>query len=267
MVGTSWTEYYILERINRGGMADIFLAEDRLGHRYALRVILAEHRFRWIRLRQFQWGCNVLRQLDHANVVRFHSNGKFRGLHYAVLEFVDGPNLRDKILRSDPMLRSYAIPILIGMAAGLAHIHDRGFVHMDFKPENVLIPSSYEPKIIDLDLAIPRPASPKRISVISGTPSYLAPEQLLRQPVDERADVFSFGITAYEVMTGRKPVTGESWEEIIQKYTNFREHLRPLTYYEPQTPPHIERVILKCLEPNPAQRYPSLSLVVRDLQK
>jgi serine/threonine protein kinase len=267
MVGSSWTEYYILERINRGGMADIFLAEDRLRHRNALRIILNEHRFRWGRLRQFQWGCEVMRQLDHPNVVRYHSNGKFRGLHYAVLEYIDGPNLRDKILRNDPQLRANAPQLLVGLAAGLAHIHERGFVHMDFKPENILIPTSYEPKIIDFDLAIVRPQYPRRISVLSGTPSYLAPEQLFRLPVDERADIFSYGITAYEVMTGRKPVTGETWEEIVQKYANFKEHIRPPRYYNPQIPASIEQVILKCLEKDPGQRYPSLALVVRDLLK
>ena len=152
------------------------------------------------------------------------------------------------------------------MAAALAHVHERGFIHLDFKPENILVPKTYDPKLIDFDLAIPRPLKPKKASKLSGTPLYLAPEQIARQPVDERADIFAFGITAYELLTSKKPIAGNTQEEILSKYANFDEHLRPPRTLVPEIPQTLERVILKCLEMEPARRYPAMSLVVRDLQ-
>jgi len=229
-------------------------------------VSCSEYRFSWGRIRQFRWGCKVLSQLDHPNVVHYFGQGKFRGFRYAVLEYVDGPNLKEKILRGDPLLRANQLKLLTGMAAGLAHVHERGFVHLDFKPENVLVPKSYDPKIVDFDLAIVRPPRPKKVATLSGTPAYLAPEQIAREPVDERADIFAYGVTAYEMLTGKKPITGNTREEVLQKYANFNEHLKPLRTHVADVPHSVERVILKCLEKDMARRYPSMSLVVRDLQ-
>lgn len=267
MIGTTFDSFNVLEKINRGGMADIYLVTDRSGQRLILRVLLPEYRFRWSRIRRFKWGCKVLQQLDHPNIAHYYGSGSFRGLRYALIEHVDGPNLKEAILRSDTNLRANQLKLLIGMASALAHVHERGFLHLDFKPENVLVSKvTYDPKLVDFDLAIPRPSKPKRASTLSGTLFYLAPEQIARRPVDERADIFSFGITAYEMLTGKKPITGETRQEILEKYSDFSEHLRPPRQLVPDVPHAIERVILKCLEKDPERRYPAMSLVVRDLQ-
>jgi eukaryotic-like serine/threonine-protein kinase len=266
MIGSTFANFTVLDKINQGGMASIYLAEDKQGQRIVLRMLTQNHRFNWARSRQFKWGCKVMSQLDHPNIVHYFGSGYFHGARYAVLEYVDGPNLKEAILRGDPNLRANQRKLLTGMAAGLAHVHERGFLHLDFKPENVLVTKAYDPKLIDFDLAIPRPTRPKRASKLSGTPLYLAPEQIAREPVDERADIFSFGVTAYEMITGKKPIAGNTQEEILMKYGNFNEHLRPPRTLTPDIPHSLERVILKCLEKEPAERYPAMSLVVRDLQ-
>jgi serine/threonine-protein kinase len=266
MIGSTFADFTVLDKINHGGMATIYLVADRQGQQLILRMLLPEHRFHWSRLRQFKWGCKVMEQLDHPNIVRYYGSGKFNGLRYAIIEYVEGPNLKEAIVRNDPNLRSHQRKMLTGMAAALAHVHARGFLHLDFKPENVLVPKSYDSKLIDFDLSIPRPIRPRRESKLAGTPLYLAPEQIARQPVDERADIFAFGITAYEMITGKKPIAGNTREEILQKYSEFDEHLRPPRALVPDIPHSIERVILKCLEMKPADRYPAMSLVVRDLQ-
>jgi len=266
MVGTTFANYSVIERLNHGGMSDVYSIADAKDQRFALRILLPELRFRWSARRRFRWGCAVNQQFEHPNVVRFFTEGKFRGLRYCVLELVDGPNLKECILRADPQLRPNRLKLLLGMAAGLAHIHDRGFLHLDFKPENVLTTRAYDPKIIDFDLAIPRPARPQKIPKLFGTLAYLAPEQILRQPVDERADVFAFGLTAYEMLTGKKPITGNTRDEVIQKYSEFNQHLKPPRTHAPDILPGIERVILKCLEKDVLRRYPSMGFVVRDLQ-
>ncbi len=266
LVGTSFAGYSVHERMNHGGMADIYLATDHLGQKFALRVLLAELRFHWRSKRRFTWGCEVMRQLDHPNVVHLFDYGKFSGRRYAVLEYIDGANLKELILRNDLSLRSNQLQLLSGMAAGLAHVHERGFLHLDFKPENVLVTKSCDPKITDFDLSIPRPSRPRRASTLSGTPAYLAPEQIARGPVDERADIFAFGVTAYEMLSGKKPVTGNTRDEVLRKYAEFDTHLRPLRMHVPDVPHSIERVVLKCLEKDVSRRYPSMGLVVRDLQ-
>ena len=266
MIGSTFANYTVLDKINNGGMATIYLVEDRQGQRLVLRMLLPEHRFDWSWSRQFKWGCQVMEKLHHPNIVNYHGSGEFNGLRYAIIEYIDGPNMKEAILRNDPKLRANRLQMLTGMAGALAHVHEAGFLHLDFKPENILVPKNYNPKLIDFDLAIARPLKPKRASKLSGTPLYLAPEQIARQPVDERADIFSFGVTAYEMITGKKPIAGNTQEEILQKYSNFKEHLRPPRTLTPDIPHSIERVILKCLEKDPALRYPAMSLVVRDLQ-
>jgi serine/threonine-protein kinase len=266
LVGTTFAGYSIAEKVNRGGLADIYLGSDNSGQKFVLRVLLAEFRYDWSAVRRFRWGGEVLSKLNHPNVIHMYGNGKYHGWRYEVLEYVDGPNLKEKILRTDPLLRANQLKVLVGMAMGLAHVHDRGFLHLDFKPENVLVSRTYEAKLIDFDLAIPRPIRPKRASKLSGTPAYLAPEQLARQPVDERADIFAYGVTAYEMLTGKKPVTGNTIEEVVKKYADFDEHLKPLRAHLPDVPHAIEHVILKCLEKDVERRYPSMGLVVRDLQ-
>jgi len=266
MLGTTFANYTVVERINRGGMADIYLATDRHGAKFVLRVLLPELRFHWTSIRRFRWGCEVESQLHHPNIVQCFEHGKFHGSRFAILEYVDGPNLKECILRSDPLLAKNRLKLLTGMAAGLAHIHERGFLHLDFKPENVLVTRSADAKICDFDLAIERPDEPKRVAKLSGTPAYLAPEQIMRQPFDERADIFAFGLAAYEMLTGKKPVTGDTIQEVARKYSEFDQHLRPLRTHQTDVSHSIEHVILKCLERDVTRRYPSMGLVVRDLQ-
>jgi serine/threonine-protein kinase len=266
MIGSTFANYTVLERLAQGGMSEIYLAMDSSGQRYVLRILLPQFRFDWTQSRRFRSGCEVVNKFQHPNVVHCHGYGKFRGRRYCVLEYVDGANLKECILRNDPQLRANQMKLLIGLASGLAHVHERGFLHLDFKPENVLISRTCEPKIIDFDLAIPRPAIPKKVSKLSGTPAYLAPEQIMRQPVDERADIFAYGLTAYELLSSKKPITGDTREEVIQKYSDFTQHLKPLRSHVPGIPPVIERVVLKCLEKDVSRRYPSMGLVVRDLQ-
>lgn len=266
MIGTTFANFQVLEKIGQGGTADLYLVTDHGGRRFTLRVLRAEHRHSWRRLWRFRRENTLLEIFNHPNVVHGFGHGKFRGQRYSIREYVEGGNLKDRILRSDPNLRVHRLKLLTGMAAGLAHIHEHGYMHLDFKPENVLITRDYDPKIVDFELAMRRPSRPQRIGKMPGTPAYLAPEQIARQPMDERVDIFAYGVTAYEMLTGRKPVTGNTLEEVFQKYAKFDEHLKPMRTYAPDIPQSIERVVLKCLEKDPDRRYPAISLVVRDLQ-
>lgn len=259
--------YQIRDRIARGGMADIFLAQDRNNQYVVVRRLREDLAKKWSTVRQFNWGNNIITQLNHVNIIRYFDAGKNEnGLPYVVLEYVDGPNLRELILNDFPTVQRHMMQLLLGMAAALNHVHERGFLHLDFKPENILVPRDCQVKLIDFDLGIRKGEKPIHLKKISGTPAYLAPEYLGRKHVDERADIFSFGVAAYEVLTGRKPVQGGTIHEIYQAYMNLDEEIRKPREYNEHVSMKLERFILKCLAKDVEQRYPFMSLVLRDLR-
>ena len=156
--------------------------------------------------------------------------------------------------------------ILIDSAAALEHTHDRGWLHLDFKPENLLVSRAGSVRLIDFDLAQPRPDAPRRSAKNPGTPAYMAPEQLLREPFDHRADIYSFGVTAYELVTHQKPFPGDAPDEILRRCLERREFAAPREV-NPGVPPALERIILRCLERDPARRFPHVTGLRYELEK
>ena len=138
-------------------------------------------------------------------------------------------------------------------------------MHLDFKPENVLVTRNGNVRLIDFDLAQPIPEKPKKMSKNPGTPGYMAPEQLQRRPIDARADIFAYGVAAYELMTNHKPFPGDTPTEILAAQM---EPGNPMSAREhnPDMPAALEKIIFKCLEREPDRRYPFVSVLVRDLQ-
>jgi serine/threonine-protein kinase len=182
------------------------------------------------------------------------------------MEYVEAENLKDLYARHDPVLLENVAQILIDMGAALEQMHENGFMHLDFKPENVLVTRNGNVRLIDFDLAQPRPEKPKKMSDNPGTPAYMAPEQLLRQPIDHRVDIFAFGVAAYELLTFQKPFPGDTPDEILRRQLDRNlDFVRPREH-NVDIPIGLEKVILKCLDSLPDSRYPFTSVLVRDLQ-
>jgi serine/threonine-protein kinase len=139
-------------------------------------------------------------------------------------------------------------------------------MHLDFKPENVLVTRNGNVRLIDFDLAQPIPEKPTKLSKNPGTPGYMAPEQLRREGVDSRADVFAYGVAAYELLTNQKPFPGDSPGEILAAQLSDDGPISPREH-NPDIPPAMEKVILKCLARDPDRRYPFMSVLLNDLQK
>ena len=133
------------------------------------------------------------------------------------------------------MLVENVAQIVIDMALGLEQVHDSGFIHLDFKPENILVTRSARVRLIDFDLAQPKPEEPRKMAGNPGTPAYMAPEHLQHQALDQRANVFAFGVTAYEVLTFAKPFPGDTPDEILRKQLN--QELILAARIEPRHPP------------------------------
>ncbi len=259
--------YYLQELVNTGGMAEIWLATNPKGEIFALRRLRDTSLFNFTAKKRFLRGCEVLAQIhDHEFVVGYFEHGKINGAHYLLMEYIEASNLKLMMARNDPALQENIGNILIDMAVALEHVHDRGFMHLDFKPENVLISRSGNVRLVDFDLSLPRPDKPKKSADNPGTPAYMAPEQLLRQPFDHRADIFAYGATAYECLTGRKPFEGATPDEILRKQLDRGIDFVAPRALNPDIPAALEKTILKCLERDMEKRYPFMSVLVRDLQ-
>ena len=257
--------FYLPELINSGGMADIWLATDENHKPFALRKLHHKLRFNLMARRRFVRGCDILSKIhSHEHVIGYLEHGKIDGTLYCLMEYVESSNLKQMLVRSDPILVENLANILIDMAIALEHVHDSGFMHLDFKPENVLITRNGAVRLVDFDLAQPRPDGPKKVSKNPGTPAYMAPEQLQREAFDHRVDIFAYGVTAYELLSGQKPFPGESPDEILRRELSGPPP--PLREVNPDLPIALEKSILKCLDRDMNKRHPIMSVLVLELK-
>ncbi|MDB6022454.1 MAG: Serine/threonine protein kinase [Pedosphaera sp.] len=247
-------------------MADIWLATDKDKNTFALRRLHDNLRFDLTSRKRFWQGCEVLSKIhSHDCVIGYYGHGKIDGTMYLLMEYVEGSNLKLMYSDHDPVLLENVGNIIIDMATGLEHVHESGFMHLDFKPENVLVTRNASVRLADFDLALPIPKAPKKLAKNPGTPAYMAPEQLMREPVDQRADIFAFGVSAYELLTNFKPFPGDTPAEILAKQTN-RSGFVPPREHNPDLPANLEKVILKCLQQDPDQRYLFMAVLMHELK-
>jgi serine/threonine protein kinase len=259
-------KFYLQELINSGGMAEIWLATDPQGMTYAIRKLRDKLRLNFLAKRRFFRGCEILSQIhNHEGVINYYEHGKIGGIPYCLMEYVEGSNLKLLLNQGAPILHEHVGNILIDMAVGLEHVHDSGFMHLDFKPENVLVTRNASVRLVDFDLARPRPEKPEKPSKNPGTPAYMAPEQLLRQPFDHRVDIFAYGVTAFEVLTGQKPFPGDTPDEILKRQLDRSNFATPRQIND-SIPANVEKPILKALERDPDKRHPIMSVLVHELK-
>jgi len=259
-------KFQLHELIATGGMAEIWLATDSKGKHYALRRLIAELRNDSTARKRFLNGCEALAKCQgHDCVIGYLEHGKIDGAHYCVMEYVEGANLKELYARHDLVLLENVAQIIIDMAEALEHVHESGYIHLDFKPENVIVSRNAAVRLVDFDLAHEISDKPIKLTKNPGTPAYMAPEQLSGQPIDQRVDVFAFGVTAYELLTNQKPFPGESSAEILRAQTD-RSDFRTPRQLNPDIPAGLEKAILKCIEREPDKRYLYLSVLVRDLK-
>jgi serine/threonine-protein kinase len=259
--------FYLQELLNSGGMAEIWLATDERQKPYALRRM--HERFRWNLLarRRFVRGAEILSKIgDHDRIIGYVEHGKVGGRLYLLMDYVEASNLKELYNQQDPVLVENVAQILIDMAEGLEHMHDNGFMHLDFKPENVLVTRNASVRLVDFDLAQPIPDKPRKVSGKNpGTPAYMAPEQLRGEPIGHRVDIFSYGVAAYELLTNQKPFPGDTPGEILARQLDRSNFVEP-RQYNPEMPASLQKVILRCLERDPDRRYPFIGMMVRELQ-
>lgn len=212
--------------------------------------------------KRFLREANLLSRISHQNVPHVYDAGESEGRPYIVMELIEGPSLRKVMDASGALPVDTAVAIARELASALAHVHALGVVHRDVKPANVLLSRRGDVKLTDFGIARDTSEPHDGLGVV-GTPAYMSPEQVLGDRVDFRSDLFALGILLYEMLTGRRPFEEEAGRTVMQKIRLDR-YPAPSSV-RPGISGMIERVLARCLEKNPANRYDSAESVARDL--
>ena len=258
--------YRIFGLIGEGGMGEVYRADDtKLGQDVALKFLPGAVE-REGGLDRFLSEVRLARQIAHPNVCRVYDVGEADGRHFLSMEFVDGEDLASLLRRIGRLPKEKAIEIGRQLASGLAAAHAQGILHRDLKPANVMIDGRGRVRITDFGLAMLAGDVDGR-EVLSGTPAYMAPEQLAGREVTERSDLYALGLVLYELVTGRHPHADAAEAETIEELRERRDSsvaVRPSSHVE-GLDASVERVILRCLEPRPADRPAAASVVAAAL--
>jgi eukaryotic-like serine/threonine-protein kinase len=253
------------EEIGSGGMGTVFRARDiSLGRDVAVKFLLPELQDDIEAVVRFRREARAMAAVRHENVVQIHSFGQQSGADFFVMEFIEGESLEDYLLTRNRRGRPTSIPevlrLLDGACAGLGAIHDAGLVHRDIKPSNLMLESSTG-RVVIMDFGLGRGRkevdSPRREKNTGGTPGYMAPETIAGRPLESweevLTDIYAFGVTAYELLTGRTPFSGENWAQLFQRH--LQEDPEPPSSVRPDIPPAIDELLLKCLSREPMERF------------
>ncbi len=259
----------MIAEIGRGGMSTVWKAKDRQSGTIIALKVLRPKSVKLLRLYSKRFHAHegrIALELNHPNVIHTLAYGRWESRsYYIAMEYVDGPNLEKLVRLEEPRVRRNRFEIVMQIASGLAYIHGKELIHRDVCPKNVLYGSKGMAKIIDFGLTIPA-AARQRIGVHrAGTASYMAPEQIRRLKVDERTDIYSFGLTAFEILTGSLP-----FPQARSKRSRMELHLNlePATLAEldPSLPAKLSQVIGTCIEKDPRLRYKSICEVIEALE-
>ena len=247
--------YRIVGLLGRGGMGEVYRAEDlKLGQPVALKFLSKEVTDHADRLARFHQEVRLARQVSHPNVCRVHDIAETGGQHFLSMEYIDGEDLASLLRRIGRLPSDKALELARQLCAGLAAAHDRKVLHRDLKPANVLIDGRGRAHLADFGLA--NLTDQRRDArEIAGTPGYMAPEQQEGREVTTRTDVYALGLVLYEMFTGKRALTVDG-ASLGGRAQNGAPPASPSTHV-PDLDPAIERVILRCLERDPARRPPS----------
>lgn len=256
--------YEILGKIGTGGMADVYKAKDHKLNRFvAVKVLKPEFREDTTFILKFKSEAQAAAVLTHPNIVNVFDVGDDNGVYYIVMELIEGITLKEYISKKGKLSVKEATSIAIQVSMGLEAAHSHGIVHRDVKPQNIII--SMDGKVKVTDFGIARAASSNTISSnVMGSVHYSSPEQVRGGYSDEKSDIYSLGITMYEMVTGKVPFDGDTTVAIAIKH--LQEEIVPPSVYTPELPHSLEQIILKCTQKSVDRRYQNMEDVIADLK-
>jgi eukaryotic-like serine/threonine-protein kinase len=257
--------YELLELIGRGGMSSVWKAEDRLLDRIvAIKVLHEQFTQDEEYVERFRREARSVAQLSHPNIVTVIDRGEEGGRQYIVFECVEGENLKQLIERSGPLPVRDALLLALQMARALSFAHDRGLIHRDVKPQNVLLNEDGQAKMTDFGIA--RSVDVEGVTItgtVLGTSEYIAPEQARGQRVDALTDVYSLGVVLYELLTGDVPFHGENFVAIALRHVN--EPPPSVLDRRPDCPPRVAMAVERAMAKRAEDRFASMEELVAEL--
>ena len=256
-VGDLFRQYRIIERVGEGGMGIVYRAQDTmLCRNVALKFMTHSPRLDSARGDRLRREARALAALNHPNILTIHEIGDADGTPFLVLEWVGGGALSDLSFQRPLSTREFA-RVVLPIAEALGAAHDQGIVHRDVKPANVLVSDEGRVKLADFGLARSREFDPDvtRTAGVVGTVAYMSPEQANGAEVGPTSDVFSFGVLAYELLTGQRPFEGRGPGAVIAAIVNGR--YTPIVAVRRDVPGQLAAVVERCLEKDPADRFQS----------
>lgn len=256
--------YEVLGKIGAGGMADVYKAKDHKLNRFvAVKVLKPEFREDKTFIRKFRSEAQAAAGLTHPNIVNVFDVGDDEGVYYIVMELIEGITLKEYIAKKGKLSIKEATSIAIQVSMGLEAAHNHGIVHRDVKPQNIIISTDGKVKVTDFGIA--RAASSNTISSnVMGSVHYSSPEQVRGGYSDEKSDIYSLGITLYEMVTGRVPFDGDTTVAIAIKH--LQEEMVPPSVYTENLPYSLEQIIFKCTQKSVGRRYEKMEDVIADLK-
>jgi serine/threonine-protein kinase len=260
--------YRIAKHLARGGMADVYEAEDTLLNRaVAVKVLHANFASDDAFVARFRREAQAAANLSHPNIVAIYDWGKDEGTYFMVMELIRGRTLREMLRTEGSILPRRAAEIASEAAAALSIAHQHGVYHRDIKPGNIMITDDGTVKVTDFGIARALDDSEEltRTGAVIGTATYFSPEQAQGLPADERSDVYSLGIVLYEMLAGKPPFTGES--PVAVAYQHVSEPATPPDVVNPEVPPELSAIDEHAIQKNPDQRYQTADAFRADLQR
>lgn len=256
--------YEVLEKIGTGGMSDVYKAKDQKLNRFvAVKVLKQEFSENKNFVSKFRVEAQAAAGLMHPNIVNVYDVGEENGIHYIVMELVEGITLKKYIEKKVRLTTKEAISIAIQVAMGIEAAHNNHIIHRDIKPQNIII--SKEGKVKVTDFGIAKAASSNTItSNVMGSVHYTSPEQARGGFSDEKSDIYSMGITMFEMLTGRVPYNGDTTVSIAIRH--IQEPMPSMRAFVPEIPLSVENIVIKCTQKSPDRRYQSMSEMIADLK-
>jgi len=269
--------YEVISFISRGGMGEVYLAQDRrLGRRVALKLLPASFTRDTDRLGRFEQEARAASALNHPNIITIYEILNANGAHVIATEFVEGETLRQRLSHT-PLNLTQSLQVAIQIADALVAAHQAGIVHRDIKPENVMLRPDGYVKVLDFGLAKLAEYSPSAVAaeaptqqvrtgsgMVVGTAGYMSPEQARGKAVDVRSDIFSLGAVIYEMVTQRKPFDGETPSDILAAI--LKTDPPPVSEFVEEAPAELVRIVSKTLRKDRDERYQTAKELLSDMR-
>jgi serine/threonine protein kinase len=266
-IGDQFEHYQIQAHLGQGGMADIYRAYDIVNHRdVAIKIPDATMIGDPAQYERFQRELEVSKSLRHPAILSGLDFGQHNRIPYLVTELIEGKSLRDIITASTPMPPEKAVELVRKIAEGMVYCHENSVIHRDLKPENILVTAEGQPVIIDFGLSLTKGShriTYGSLSATTGTPDYMAPEQVEGKRGDPRTDIYALGTILFELLSGQTPFSGDN--QLAVMAAHLRGSAPRLDQVQPGVSPQLAAIAAKCLQRNPADRYPSMTVLIEAL--